>query len=311
MLILLSARKNISASFLRRSFNNSWIVPSALVTVCAGELEELRDVVTLRQSSTASDSRETFSRSSTTALFSSLNGRNAERPTETRNHAAINRLLAVALTCRLHEFPRFSRIACTRVTTTIHLVRTFFFLSLRSSPFSSFRPFRSGSRPNTIFIQPRATSFTFTPLPFLVLRVQAFLSPSSYLYSLSSYLLWSANSFTTILIQLSPTFFIPILLLSLLVLWVQGHFLPILLSFFFSFLLQSENRSITIFIHSPGTFLTYLSSSFEHEFLSFTSNLSSSSSPFHSLWSGDYSTAIFVRSRVISSAFVFLPPFLI
>lgn len=75
MLILLSVRKNISASFLRRSFNNSWIIPSALVTVCAGELEELRDVVTLRQSSTASDSRETFSRPSTTALFCSLNGR--------------------------------------------------------------------------------------------------------------------------------------------------------------------------------------------------------------------------------------------
>lgn len=248
----------------------------------------------------------------TTALFSSLNGRNAERPTETRNHAAINRLLAVALTCRLHEFPRFSRIACTRVTATIYLVRTFFFLSLRFSSFSSFRPFPSGSRPNMIFIQPRATSFTFIPLPSLVLWVQAFLSPSSYLYSLPSYLLWSANSFTTILIQLRATFFAPILLPSLLVLWTQGHFLPILSSFFFSFLLQSENRSITIFIHSRGTILTHLSSSFEYEFLSFTSNLSSfSSSPFHSLWSRNYSITIFVHSRVISFIFIFLPSFLI
>lgn len=245
--------------------------------------------------------------------FFFLKRQNAERPTETRNHAAINRLLTVALTCRLHEFPRFSRIACTRVATTIYLVRTFFFLSLRFSPFSSFQPYRSGSRLNMIFIQPRATSFTFMPLPFPVLWVQAFLFPSSYLYSLLSYLLWSANSFTTILIQLRASFFAPILLPSLLVLWVQGHFLPILPSFFFSFLLQFENRSITIFIHSRGTFLTYLSSSFEYEFLSFTSNLSSSSSssPFHSFWSGNYSTTIFVHSRVISFTFIFLPPFLI
>lgn len=66
---------------LRRSFNNSWTIPcSRWLPFPVHRSRNYRVVVvTLGQSSTASDSRETFSRPATVALFPSLNGRNAEQ----------------------------------------------------------------------------------------------------------------------------------------------------------------------------------------------------------------------------------------
>lgn len=122
-------------------------------------------VVTLGQSSTASDSRETFSRPATVALFPSLNGRNAEQ----RRHRPIGRQWS--LTCRLHEFPpipRGSRALKQPLHPEIYLSNLYdpFFSSV-SSFFFPFHPIWK-YRSTTIVIQPCPIPFTLVvPLPVL------------------------------------------------------------------------------------------------------------------------------------------------
>lgn len=152
---------------LRRSFNNSWTIPcSRWLPFPVHRSRNYRVVVvTLGQSSTASDSRETFSRPATVALFPSLNGRNAEQ----RSHCG--RLLANGADLSFAWISTdSSRIACTRTTATttatIYLsYDPFFFLF-------PFHPLLSGNRSTTIVIQPCPISFTLVLLPVL-LRIRS------------------------------------------------------------------------------------------------------------------------------------------
>lgn len=93
-------------------------------------------VVTLGQSSTASDSRETFSRPATVALFPSLNGRNAEQ----RSHRPIGGR-QWSLTCRLHEFPPIPRGSRALKQPLYHDLSPIRSLLLRFFLFSPFHPF--------------------------------------------------------------------------------------------------------------------------------------------------------------------------
>lgn len=133
MPILLSERTISTHRPSRRSFNNSWtILYSRWLPFPAQRSRNYRVVVvTLGQSSTASDSRETFSRPATVALFPSLNGRNAEQ----RSHRPIGRQWS--LTCRLHEFPpipRGSRALKQPLHQDLSPIRSFLLFSIPSIP---------------------------------------------------------------------------------------------------------------------------------------------------------------------------------